>query len=116
VGDDLVTLSGRPPFWPSPADAAVAGWPSFGGMPVLLMPATDTVKAKTSPAAAEQSQAAADGITNGDEASWYAKLYEAYAATLSTNTTLVPIEGTHSFPSDRSEAAASQMLAKFAGV
>lgn len=44
------------------------------------------------------------------------QLYLAYASTLSTNATLLPMPGGHDFPWVSAGATAGAMLSKFAGV
>lgn len=90
--------------------------PDFGAMPVLLLPATKTLEL---PAGCEQGfagNASCQAQVLARPKGWYAKLYLAYAASLSSNATLSPIAGGHDIVTMYPKVLADALLAKFRGV
>lgn len=107
VGDDLISLSGRPAFWPNDtaADSSaapggpapvgtsrsaggppamgsshppIAGWPSLGASPALLLPAADTLAPAGGPLPCAPVQLAANASCQAAvlvaDRFWYAKV------------------------------------------
>ncbi|KIZ05245.1 hypothetical protein MNEG_2711 [Monoraphidium neglectum] len=128
ITDDLVALSGRPAFWPDASAAAprgpIAGWPSLGAKPLLLMPASETLAPGERGGGAALPCAAGELVANAScqaavlasPGLWYAKLYLSYLSTLSSNATLAVMEGGHDFPWVDAQRTAAALIAKFAGV
>lgn len=123
---------------PVPPPLALAGWPDFTPMPVLLLPAQQTLllpapcqgagsdftaspdcvsslqQPRARCEAAHGTSGAAFNKCTAD--SVYGSLYAAYKTTLSSATTLFVLPGSHGFVIDSPAETVRQLLTKFAGV
>jgi pimeloyl-ACP methyl ester carboxylesterase len=113
MSDQLSRLGGRR-FWQG------TGWPNFGAMPVLLLPAAGTFKPWLPPGCTPETLVANTTcqaeVLADPAAHIYPHLYLSYFDTLSSNVSMVVMPGAHSFPSVVPQLAADRLLEKFAGV
>lgn len=123
-------------YW-LPSHLCCAGWPNFSPKPVLLLPAEETLRLPSVCKAGADYTTSAEcvsslrqpqgfcealhgksggGLNKCLAEAVYPDLYAAYKDTLSSNSTLFVVPGSHGFVTDMPQLAVEQLLAKFAGV
>lgn len=113
LDEELSAMAGRT-FWYG------RGWPSFGAMPVLVLPARDSIESAMKQHAkldcdfreksCQEAVLAVAGKPYGP------KLQLAYAATLSSNATLTVVDGKHDYPWAMAKVLAELLESKFRGL
>jgi pimeloyl-ACP methyl ester carboxylesterase len=109
LADRLTELAGRVSFWQG------VSWPSLGSKPVLLLPAAATLALPVGCDKDFETNASCQADILGRSTAFYPKLYLAYKDTMSTNTTLTVLVGSHAVW-DQADLVSNYILQKFAGV
>lgn len=90
-------------------------WPSFGSIPVIVMPASATLQLSCNVSLPACQQEVLDAPMS-NQTMIYAQAAVLYAQTLSTNGTLYVVEGNHGFPSLQDKLTAGVLSNFFQGV